>query len=373
MIRTFLTVLGIATATALLFSVLSFYKGFQQRLHEDIARTGLHFMVVPSGCAHEVASLVLHGAVIPKSLDSSVLGQILDTQGIEFATEILVAQLPNQHTQKIDLLYGMDMSLVDKIKPQWSIVGAIPTKANEVLLGYEIAEHYNLKPSDTLQYPDIKKDFKVAGIVSKTNTQDDAFVYMPIETAQEILNMPKKATAIGVRVKKPEELSKITDELSSKIAGIQIVTMNQVLSAISNLIASAKALSLAFVIVATAISAVGLMNALITSVFERTAELAMMRAIGATRFQIFQLVLIETFTMTMLGSILGIGFAVLAKDLIESFIKKTIPYIPAGRLAEFDLMTILICVSFSVLVGGVSGLLPAIRATKIEPIEAIKA
>ena len=64
--RSALTMLGIAASVGVLFSVLSFNRGFNEGLAEELDRTGLHFMIVPSGCAHEVAALVLHGAVIPK-------------------------------------------------------------------------------------------------------------------------------------------------------------------------------------------------------------------------------------------------------------------------------------------------------------------
>jgi putative ABC transport system permease protein len=74
--RSFLTMLGIAASVGVLFAVLSFNQGFNQGLSQELERTGLHFMIVPSGCAHEVAALVLHGAVIPKFLDTGVMEHV---------------------------------------------------------------------------------------------------------------------------------------------------------------------------------------------------------------------------------------------------------------------------------------------------------
>src|SRR3990172_7942696 len=82
-VRSFLTLSGITVSVAMLFSVLSLNRGFERGLARELERTGIHFMVVPSGCAHEVASLVLHGSVIPKFLDTSVTEQIALTDGID--------------------------------------------------------------------------------------------------------------------------------------------------------------------------------------------------------------------------------------------------------------------------------------------------
>src|SRR6056297_2966449 len=91
--RSAMTMLGIAASVGVLFSVLSFNRGFTEGLADELDRTGLHFMVVPSGCAHEVAALVLHGAVIPKFLDTGVMQHLQEANGIDLATPILVAQL----------------------------------------------------------------------------------------------------------------------------------------------------------------------------------------------------------------------------------------------------------------------------------------
>ncbi|MCX8069203.1 MAG: FtsX-like permease family protein [Thermodesulfovibrionales bacterium] len=371
-IRSCLSLVGITASTAVLFSVLSFNKGFQEGLTRELQRTGLHFMIVPSGCAHEVASLVLHGAVIPKFIETSVLEQIKDYKDLELITPILVSQLPNPTTQKIDLIYGLDMSVLRKIKPAWRIDGEIPVFANEVILGYEVAQHYKYKLLDRIKYPNSDTEFVVKGIVNKTNSQDDAFIYMPIASAQKLLKISQKATAIGVRVKDIERMGSVIDNLSSSIAGIQIVTMNQVNNTISNLAASAKVLSLSFAIIAFVISGVGVMNTLLTSVFERTAEIGMMRAIGATRHQIVLMIIIETLCLTSIGAVLGIVVSIIGKDFIELFLRKSIPYMPSGQLATFELNTSLLCILFSLLIGILSALAPAIRAGSIRPIEAIR-
>ena len=369
--RSVLTMLGIAASVGVLFSVLSFNKGFTEGLAVELERTGLHFMVVPSGCAHEVAALVLHGAVIPKFLDTKVMEHVTATAGIDLATPILVAQLPDPKRGKIDLIYGVDMSVLSAIKPGWEIAGKIPEQDNEILLGYEVAQHEKLQPGDQFS-TDGGANLLVSGIVGLTGSQDDAFVYLPIKTAQKLLDHPAAATAIGVKVTDPTRMVEITDALTAAVPGIQIVTMGEVMNSISNLAASARALSLAIVLIAILISAVGVMNSILMAVFERTQEIGMMRAVGASRWDIFRIILEETTILSLSGGLLGILISILGSRLIEAFVRSVMPFVPSGNLISFDPVVAAGSVLFIFIIGLCAGIYPALKASKINPVEAIK-
>ena len=369
--RSALTMLGIAASVGVLFSVLSFNKGFSEGIAVELERTGLHFMVVPSGCAHEVAALVLHGAVIPKFLDTKVMEHVTATSGIDLATPILVAQLPDPERGKIDLIYGVDMSVISAIKPGWQITGKIPEQENEILLGYEVAQHEKLQPGDRFSSGD-GTNLLVAGIVGLTGSQDDAFIYLPIKTAQKLLDHPAAATAIGVKVTDPTRMVEITDALTAAVPGIQIVTMGEVMNSISNLAASARALSLAIVLIAILISAVGVMNSILMAVFERTQEIGMMRAVGASRWDIFRIILEETTILSLSGGLVGILISILGSRVIEAFVRSVMPFVPSGNLISFDPGVAAGSVLFIFIIGLCSGIYPALKASKINPVEAIK-
>ncbi|MFO0752615.1 MAG: FtsX-like permease family protein [Thermodesulfovibrionales bacterium] len=368
--RSLLTLFGIAASVAVLFSILSFNKGFDRGLARELDRTGIHFMVVPSGCAHEVASLVLHGAVIPKYLDTAVREKINKLEGVALVSPLLVAQLPNPEKGRIDLVYGVEMAALAALKPAWEVDGEIPRSDDEVLLGSEVAAHGGIKKGATVIYP--QGTFRVSGIVKKTGSQDDAFIYMSLAKVQALLKKPSGATAIGVKVKNPEMLSQITDALTREVPGIQIVTMSQVMNSISNLAASAKVLSLSIALVTVFISAVGVMNSILMAVFERTQEIGMMRAVGASRRDIFRIVLKETALLTLSGGSAGILLSLMGTGAVEAFVRKVMPYVPGGDMVKFEPALALASLAFSLVVGILAGLYPAWKASTINPIEAIK-
>lgn len=371
-IRSFLTVIGIATSVAVLFSIISFNRGFEKGLSLELERTGIHFLVVPSGCPHEVASLVLHGSVIPKYLDISIRDRLAEFPSVALVSPFLVFQLPNPEKKRIDLVSGMEMAHIKKLKPGWAIEGAVPAAEDEVLVGSEIAGHDRLKIGDQLTYQG-NRTFRVSGILEKTGSQDDAFIYLPIATAQAVLGKEKGVTALGVRVANPETINAAVEEISAKIPGIQIITMSQVLNSLSSLAGSAKVLSLSIAAVAILISAVGIMNAILMAVFERTGEIGMMRAIGASRSDVFRIILVETTLITAVGGLTGIVSAAAGSGIIEALVRKFMPYVPSGKMIGFDPGLAGLCLLFSLALGVASGLYPAWKAARIHPIEAIKA
>lgn len=370
--RTLLALLGIAISIALVFSIISFNKGFERGLLRELDATGLHLMIVSSGCPHEVASMVLHGAVVPKFISIDIVDKLKEFEGIELVSPVIVAQLPNPDRGRIDLVYGMETKHISSLKPSWIIKGSAPSADDEVIVGFEIAAHDNLKIGDLIRYPHLNKTFIISGILEKTGGQDDAYIYMALSTLQEILSKPNEITAVGVKLIYPEKLNTIQEEISKKIPGIQIVTMGQVLNSLANLAASARALSFSIAIIAIIVSAFGVMNLILMAVFERTQEIGMMRAIGASRYDIYKIIMGETIIITMAGGAAGILLTVFGAGIIETLVRSLLPYVPSGKMLLFEPLPALYCLIFALVIGILSGGYPAWKASNISPIEAIK-
>lgn len=372
--RNMLTLGGITASVIVLYSILSFNEGFIANLNAELGKTGVHFLVVPAGCPHEVAALVLHGSVIPSYLDKNIGAAITRVAGeaIEISTSLLVFQQANEKNNRLDLIYGMDFTSAGNLKPWWRIRGKMPVGPREILVGHEIAEHDKLKVGDAYQLSSSGTTYVIAGILEKTAAKDDAFVYFDLAEAQRLVGKPDSVTAVGIKLKDPASMGAVMEKLSKEIPGIQIVTINQIITSISTLAAAARVLSLSVVAIAILISAIGVMNAILMTVFERTQEIGMMRAIGASRRNIFHLIIKESAILTSLGGAAGVLIAIFFARFIEELVKGFMPYVPQGTMIHFQPLLALACFVFAVGLGIISGIYPAGKAARISPIEAIR-
>ena len=132
--------------------------------------------------------------------------------------------------------------------------------------------------------------------------------------------------------------------------------LNTMISLLTLLIGSIAGISLL-------VGGIGVMNIMLVSVTERTREIGLRKAIGATRGKILLQFLIESITLTSLGGLIGIGLAAVGSILVSEFSPITAAVSP---------LIVLIGVSFSALIGIIFGLLPANKASKLSPIEALR-
>ncbi|MFA5293990.1 MAG: ABC transporter permease [Methanoregulaceae archaeon] len=370
--RTFLTILGVAMAIAVLFSLLSFSSGYERELSREMGSLGVHLLAVPKGCPYEAASLIIHGGVIPKYLSASDLAFAQDVEGVTIASPMLLQQFFVNGTPHI--VYGVHAADILRIKPWWRVEGRLfeDDEMQVMVVGQGLAEKEDLVVGSVIPaFGPTKEPFTVIGILDRTGGQDDEFHFIPLAEAQRIFDKDGKISTIAVQVSDPGRIGVISTRLE-EIPDIQVVTMAQVQGTIMNLVGSARVLLYSLITVAVIISAFGITNTLLMSVNERVREFGMMKAIGASASDIGILVLVETMIITGIGGIAGTLGSLAVIGIIEEFVRGAIPYAPAGRIITPEPVLIAGCIAFSLLLGLVCGLYPALRSAKMTPMEAIR-
>ena len=369
--RTGLTVAGVAIAIAVLFSLLSFNAGYERQLGGELNSLGIHMLAVPKGCPYEAASLIIHGGVIPKYLSYADLEQVRKIDGIEVASPMLLHQFFKD--DKPHIVYGINIEEQKALKPWWKVEGRYfqDGETGVMIVGRSLADKENLKVGQVLDFGPGKVPTTIVGILERTGNQDDEFHFLPLSDAQRIFGKQGLITTIAIKVEDLSNISAISKELE-EIPDIQVVTMTQVMGTIMNLVSSAQALLFSVIIIALFISAVGIINTLIMSVNERTREFGMMKAVGASGWDISRLIVVETLIITLAGCAVGLAVALGGSKLVESFVRGVIPYSPGGDLISVDPLLILVCIGFALVIGLLCAVYPAVRCGRLTPMEAMR-
>jgi len=376
-IRTILTVGGVSVAVAVLVSLLGFDAGYQKALTHDIDRMGYQVLVTAKGCPYEAATLMLKGGGGLRYMEEDVYKRIVSDPRIDKITPQLVSAVFDPERQEgqggFALYMGIDKTYLE-LKPwnKFKSGGWFSDRdADEVIMGYEAAEVEQRLVGDKVFVPGRDKILTVSGIFERTGTQDDGLIFLPIKTAQRIFDLEGQLTGIGIKLKDISKLSDFEETLYNE-PGIQSISLAQVRGTILNLISSAKVMTNSIAIIAILIAIIGVVNTILMSVFERTQEIGVMKAIGASFLDIFQIIWIETTLICVLGGIFGGILAILGGNTVEYILKQVLPYAPGGKLIIITPALLFYSFIGAVAIGLISGVYPALRASMMKPVEAIR-
>ena len=226
------------------------------------------------------------------------------------------------------------------------------------------------------------KSFEVVGILERASSfQVNSVIFMTDEDLKEILKLDDEIDLLVVQVdnEKNVELTseKIRDtlrkdrnlELGEEDFAVEtplqaLASVNNILNVINIIIVSIAAISLI-------IGSVGVMNTMYTSVLERTKEIGTMKAIGAKNKDILAIFLVESALLGLIGGILGMLLGISLAWLMIFLARQFIGSLDFNLSISWPLMTAVI--GFSTVLGVLSGILPALQASKLKPVEALRA
>ncbi|MBE6165112.1 MAG: FtsX-like permease family protein [Streptococcus gallolyticus] len=193
-----------------------------------------------------------------------------------------------------------------------------------------------------------------------TNTQLAAeFNVNEIEAAYVHVNDATQATTVG------EEAAKVMTQVSGvKTGHFTIFDMSKQIAEINSAYGMMTTVIGAIAGISLLVGGIGVMNIMLVSVTERTREIGLRKALGATRRKILTQFLIESMVLTLLGGLIGLGLAAGLTSILNSNMADMKPSI-SFNVAIGSLL-------FSALIGMIFGILPANKASKLDPIEALR-
>ena len=267
-------------------------------------------------------------------------------------------------------LVGMDPERYQKIIPlkEYMISGQLRVGADDVMIGSQLAKDLGVQVGSKLRLDtgqDNSTVVNISGIFELgVRELDSRYVYMDLKQAQSLLSLPGGITVIDLTVEdifEAENIATQVGRLTSLQAESWIKTNGQLMNAIS-----AQSLSTNMIIIFVAISvAFGIASVLSVSVVQRTREIGILRATGATQRQILRVFLFQGAIFGLLGSIIGSAVSYLLVWIFNEF-GPGLFYIP------ISINLLLLALLLATLTGVVAAAIPSRRAAALDPVEAIR-
>ncbi len=388
-VRSWFTLIGIFIGIAAVVSLIALGDGMRNAITSQFALLDADKLTVQaSGTGQGPPGA---GAVVP--LDKSYVNKISSVRGVsgvagriitlsktEFNNKLsytYVASLPDgeerrliQGSDNLEIMQGRFLRDGDRSKV---IVGANFAKADNEY-GRAVSTGDRILVND--------REFQVIGILERKGSFIvDDIVSMNEEDMRDLYGIPDRYDSIVVEVANVDNLNSVEAEVERVLRkerdvkeGEEDFTVQTPEAALRQLNTVLLAVQVFFVFIAfisLMVGGIGIMNTMYTSVLERTKEIGIMKSLGATNGTIFLLFAIESGFFGMLGGLIGVGIGVsLAKGLAFAGAAYLASDLVRANIAWYLVPGALL---FSFLVGLASGALPAYQASKLKPVDALRA
>ena len=385
-LRSWLTMIGVIIGVFLIVSLLSLSEGLKSAVMQQLRMMGKDIVMIMPGDISDVANTLVGGV----ELTDDDIRTVRKVKGVESVVEMdyKAEVMRHEGEKKTVLLYGNPWDSALELYQQdmgWTLKDGrwpIPGK-NELIVGslvpQEIFPGLEVEDQATIK----GRKFKIVGILNSIGSkQDDSMIAMELSIFRAVTGERDGAKMAMAKVEAGYSVEQVVqaikedlEENSKRRRGEEGNSSFTVLSSekISNIVGDVMGLIqvviIGFASIAILVGAIGIMNTMYTSVHERIKEIGIMKAIGAKSSTITTIFLIESGIFGMFGGIggtvLGIG---LAKTIELYFQFNPVFYMQASASP----VLIIFALTFSFLVGCISGFLPARRASKLRPVDALR-
>ncbi|HIH26236.1 ABC transporter permease [Candidatus Woesearchaeota archaeon] len=384
-LRSSLTILGIIIAIMSIVALITISSSLKNSIEEQFSKIGAtRLYVFPKTNAGFVPTQGLEkkdGETLERLSEFKwVTPYLMQSSSVEFNNEV----------KKIGIL----ATPTDQLEERWKDLDFNVEKGRLFSDNDDYAAIIGRRVEDDVFKKDVRindniiiegKKFRVIGILKEFgNPEDDNRIYVPIDTAREAFNKPTQLSMIELVVKPGVDISQAAKKVENTLLkskgeklsaskknqlSFEVTTPEQLLGQLNNVLLIIQLVLVSIAAVSLIVGAVGIMNSMYTSVLERTRDIGVMKSVGAKKNDILKVFLIEAGIIGLIGGLLGVIIGVTLAILVGnvaatsgfSFLK-----------IQIDYPVMISCVLFSVIFAMFSGYLPAKRASKLEPVEALR-
>jgi putative ABC transport system permease protein len=371
--RALYTALGVASGVAAFVAVLTIAHAGEAMILEELDKYGPNLMVMPAinNVDMQLGGLSLGTlAVGDNYIDEDRLPEIREITDGAIREELslddegdIAAIAPklyvNTEVKGISVMVvGFDPESEWIIKSWWTVSdGKYPENQNEAILGARASEILDVDSGDSILV--VGQQVTVSGILSETGSNDDYQIFVPLATVQSAFGKEGLISSVDIRALCsgcPVEV--IANSINNNIPGVRAVAVKQIAETEMNLMGNINRFMLALAGITLVVGSFGVVNTVMSSVYQRLRDIGIMKAVGASRGQIVRMFLYEAIVIGIIGGILGFILGTILSYLIGPLIFK-------GLDVSYAPQYLPLALGLAILVSIVASVYPAYRASNI--------
>jgi putative ABC transport system permease protein len=380
--RSWLTVVGVFIGIAAVVALVSLGQGLESSVQEEFQQIGGDKLFInAAGSATSTSST---------KLNQEDLRAVRSAQSVEEADGVIFATTAAEYNNRQEFVTVLGMpagETQDIIQESWALEieegrEIQGSDTSNIVIGSRIArrhfgEEIGLRNSITVN----GEDFRVVGTYKPTGDPSiDQTVVMPYSEAVELVDRDEETYDwIFARIQQGFESEEAQEEVEENIRqernleggeeNFSVSTQEDLVESFTGILSIVRGVVIGIASISLLVGAVNIMNTMYTSVTQRTREIGVMKAIGASRKQIMTLFLFEAGIIGAIGGILGV---IVGASLSTAAAYAATQSINIQINAYLGSELVLGAIAFSFIVGVLSGVLPARRAAKMPPAEALR-
>ena len=391
-LRSWLTMIGIFIGIVAVVGLISLGQGMKEAIGNVFLNIGADKIVIQAKSGLQFAGPP--GSSAASNLTTHDMDVIKRVKGVDKVGARLIKPAKLEFNNEVKFYFAASMPDDDEGRELITEVNRYEPEAGRLLkrgdkfktfIGNNVAnkgifKKKKIELGNTIKINDI--EFEVVGILKKSgNPQQDRVVIVPEDTLREVLKIDKKKVdVIAVKVQKGIDVSNVANDIEKAMRrdrdlelgkeDFEVRTPQQILETLETILTIVQIVLVGIAAISLLVGGIGIANTMYTAVIERTKEIGIMKSVGAQNKDILMIFIIESGLLGLVGGAIGIALGIGLSKLVEFMAFKFLG--TALIKAFFPWYLIIGSLMFSVLIGTVSGFLPARQAASLKPVDALR-